>query len=45
MVPFVTFDDLHALVRHEVATRDYVRGELQALLKELDERDRGLGEE
>ena len=24
----------------EVATRDYVRGELQALLKELDERDR-----
>ena len=25
----------------ELATRDYVRGELQALLKELDERDRG----
>ena len=24
----------------ELATRDYVRGELQALLKELDERDR-----
>ena len=29
----------------EVATRDYVRGELQALLKELDERGRGLSEE
>jgi len=29
----------------EVATRDYVRGELQALLKDLDERDRRLPEE
>ena len=27
----------------ELATRDYVRGELQALLKELDERDRDPG--
>ena len=25
---------------NELATRDYVRGELQSLLKELDERDR-----
>ena len=29
----------------EVATRDYVRGELQALLKELDQRDRELTDE
>jgi len=29
----------------EVATRDYVRGELQSLLKELDERGRELSEE
>jgi len=29
----------------EIATRDYVRGELQALLKELDDRDRGVTEE
>jgi uncharacterized membrane protein len=27
----------------ELATRDYVRGELQALLKDLDERDRDAG--
>ena len=29
----------------EVATRDYVRGELQSLLKELEERNRELPEE
>ena len=29
----------------ELATRDYVRGELQSLLKELDERDRELAGE
>jgi hypothetical protein len=29
----------------EVATRDYVRGELQSLLKELDERGREFNRE